>query len=232
MPKGFDAAKLLYQVVNGAASDSVMSDCVNVTLLAGAKWNRPLTISLVEEKPVTVTVMPPGVCWNVTLLMKGTPAALTMVLGAGPVRATPPAVRLVVSGDCSGGGAGQDGDAGGSGECRTGAAGGDGEVDHAAAGAELNHLIVDARWTGVTEGAKVRYRSAPLIATGYGAVSARVTGICWLNPEPGPVNVTLTVGVGGRFAIRVSPWLEDGAGGIRDADGEVAGFPGERAQFR
>ena len=73
-----------------------MSPEVNVTPVAGAKWNKPLTMSRVEEKPTTVTVMPPGVCWKATLLMKGTPGLLTILVGAGAVRATPPAVMLVV----------------------------------------------------------------------------------------------------------------------------------------
>src|SRR5271167_985491 len=82
-------------LAEGIGLGQVVALEVKVTFMAGAKLNRPLVISLVEENPTTVTVMPPGVCWKLTLLMNGTPELLTIVLVVLP-RSIPPAVRSVV----------------------------------------------------------------------------------------------------------------------------------------
>lgn len=75
---------LFHHVANAELNCTVTLGSENVWLLAGANVKFPLTMSRVEEKPTTVTVTPPEVCWNVTLLMNGTPALVTMVFVVDP----------------------------------------------------------------------------------------------------------------------------------------------------
>ncbi len=98
LPVAFDAV-LVYQRLNATPSCTVTSGVDKVAFCEGAKWNKPLIISCVEEKPVTTTVNPLALPFvNCTVWMKGTVAFRVMVAdGAGVgVMFVPDAVKLRV----------------------------------------------------------------------------------------------------------------------------------------
>src|SRR5579863_267782 len=84
LPKTLEAV-LLYHAVNALPRSTVTSADVSVVPVVEAKWNRPLTISRVLEKPFTVMLSCPGAgLVNVTELMNGVVALTTIVVvGAG-----------------------------------------------------------------------------------------------------------------------------------------------------
>ncbi len=84
LPKTLEAV-LLYHAANALPSCTVISADVSVVPVAAAKWNKPLTMSRVLEKPVTVTLSVPGDGLVIfTVGVPGTVALTTIVdVGAG-----------------------------------------------------------------------------------------------------------------------------------------------------
>lgn len=97
VPTGFDCAVFAHHVLKAFCTGTETLFDVKVSPVAGENWNEALTISRVEENPVTTTVTPPATCVNVTLLMNGTPGAFTMVCVVGEPRVVPPDDSVVVS---------------------------------------------------------------------------------------------------------------------------------------
>ncbi len=79
-------------------SDTVRLLVEMVALLAGAKVNRPLVMSRVDENPFTTTVTPPGVCDKVTFETNGTVARFVSVADGGGLGVTfvPATVMLLM----------------------------------------------------------------------------------------------------------------------------------------
>src|SRR5579864_9804086 len=84
LPKTLEAV-LVYHVVNALPSCTVTSADVSVVPVVEVKWNSPLTMSRVLEKPFTAMLSSPGAgLVNVTELMNGTVGLITIVVvGAG-----------------------------------------------------------------------------------------------------------------------------------------------------
>lgn len=84
LPKTLEAV-LLYHAANALARSTVRSGDVSVVPVVGAKWNRPLTMSRVLEKPFTITLSVPGAGLAIaTELINGTVALTNIVdVGAG-----------------------------------------------------------------------------------------------------------------------------------------------------
>lgn len=84
LPKTFEAV-LLYHAENALPSCTVISGVASVVPVAAVKWNKPLTMSRVLEKPVTATLSCPGAGLVIfTVGVPGTVALTTrVVVGAG-----------------------------------------------------------------------------------------------------------------------------------------------------